>query len=131
MGAMLKGEEKLTIQVKGDGPIGPIVVDANAKGEVRGYVKNPHVHLPSNSLGKLDVRGAVGTTGFINVTKDLGLKEPYRGSAPLISGGSARILHIILPYRSKRLPPSVWGFWSTSTIPSLWRVVLSFSCSRV
>ncbi|CAM4517674.1 Hsp33 family molecular chaperone HslO [Paenibacillus macerans] len=86
MGAMLKGEEKLTIQVKGDGPIGPIVVDANAKGEVRGYVKNPHVHLPSNSLGKLDVRGAVGTTGFINVTKDLGLKEPYRGSAPLISG---------------------------------------------
>lgn len=86
MGAMLKGEEKLTIQVKGDGPIGPIVVDANAKGEVRGYVKNPHVHLPSNSLGKLDVRGAVGTTGFINVTKDLGLKEPYRGSVPLISG---------------------------------------------
>ncbi|GJM73897.1 hypothetical protein HMSSN036_61130 [Paenibacillus macerans] len=44
------------------------------------------MHLPSNSLGKLDVRGAVGTTGFINVTKDLGLKEPYRGSAPLISG---------------------------------------------
>lgn len=86
MGAMLKGEEKLTIQVKGDGPIGPIVVDANAKGEVRGYLKNPHVHLPSNSFGKLDVRGAVGTTGFINVTKDLGLKEPYRGSAPLISG---------------------------------------------
>ncbi|MGZ7445682.1 Hsp33 family molecular chaperone HslO [Paenibacillus sp. TH7-28] len=86
MGAMLKGEEKLTIQVKGDGPIGPIVVDANAKGEVRGYVKNPHVHLPSNSQGKLDVRGVVGTTGFINVTKDLGLKEPYRGSVPLISG---------------------------------------------
>lgn len=86
MGAMLKGDEKLTIQVKGDGPIGPIVVDANAKGEVRGYVKNPHVHLPSNSQGKLDVRGVVGTTGFINVTKDLGLKEPYRGSVPLISG---------------------------------------------
>lgn len=86
MGAMLKGNEKLTIQVKGDGPIGSIVADANAKGEVRGYVKEPHVHLPSNSKGKLDVAGAVGTTGFIHVTKDLGLKEPYRGSVPIISG---------------------------------------------
>lgn len=86
MGAMLKGEEKLTIQVQGDGPVGQIVADANAKGEVRGYVKNPHVHLPSNSFGKLDVAGAVGTTGFIHVTKDLGLKEPYRGSVPIVSG---------------------------------------------
>ncbi|MBA9087542.1 molecular chaperone Hsp33 [Fontibacillus solani] len=86
MGAMLKGEEKLTIQVQGDGPVGQIIADANAKGEVRGYVKNPHVQLPSNSLGKLDVAGAVGTTGFIHVTKDLGLKEPYRGSSPIISG---------------------------------------------
>lgn len=86
MGAMLKGEERLTIQIQGDGPVGQIVADANAKGEVRGYVKNPHVHLPSNSLGKLDVAGAVGTTGFIHVTKDLGLKEPYRGSIPIVSG---------------------------------------------
>ncbi|MEK3784797.1 MULTISPECIES: Hsp33 family molecular chaperone HslO [Paenibacillus] len=86
MGAMLKGEEKLTVQVKGDGPIGQVVADANAKGEVRGYVNEPHVHLPSNRLGKLDVAGAVGTTGFINITKDLGLKEPYRGSIPIVSG---------------------------------------------
>lgn len=86
MGAMLKGEEKLTVQVNGDGPVGQIVADANAKGEVRGYVKNPHIHLPSNSKGKLDVAGAVGTTGFIHITKDLGLKEPYRGSIPIISG---------------------------------------------
>lgn len=86
MGSMLKGEEKLTVKVKGDGPVGHIVADANAKGEVRGYVKEPHVHLPSNSKGKLDVAGAVGTTGFLNVTKDLGLKEPYHGSVPLISG---------------------------------------------
>ncbi|GGA50846.1 Hsp33 family molecular chaperone HslO [Paenibacillus physcomitrellae] len=86
MGAMLKGNERLTIQVKGDGPLGQIVVDANAKGEVRGYVYEPHVHLPANSLGKLDVAGAVGTTGFVHVTKDLGLKEPYRGSVPIISG---------------------------------------------
>jgi molecular chaperone Hsp33 len=86
MGAMLKGDEKLTVQIKGNGPIGQIVVDANAKGEVRGYVDNPHVHLPPNAAGKLDVAGVVGTDGFLSVTKDLGLKEPYRGSVPLISG---------------------------------------------
>ncbi|HEY2492366.1 MAG TPA: Hsp33 family molecular chaperone HslO [Paenibacillus sp.] len=86
MGAMLKGKEKMNIQVKGDGPIGQIVADANALGEVRGYVANPHVHLPSNSSGKLDVAGAVGTTGFIHVVKDLGMKEPYTGSTPIISG---------------------------------------------
>jgi len=86
MGVMLKGKEKLTIQVKGDGPLGQIVIDANAVGEVRGYVDHPHVHLPSNSQGKLDVAGAVGRTGYLHVTKDLGLKEPYRGSVPIISG---------------------------------------------
>lgn len=86
MGAMLKGEEKLTIQVKGNGPLGQIVADANAKGEVRGYVDHPHVHLPSNAMGKLDVAGAVGTEGFLYVIKDLGLKEPYRGSVPIVSG---------------------------------------------
>lgn len=86
MGAMLKGNEKLNIQVRGDGPIGQIVVDSNAAGEVRGYVDHPHVHLPSNSQGKLDVRGAVGTEGFIHVIKDLGMKEPYRGSIPIVSG---------------------------------------------
>ncbi|HZG55784.1 MAG TPA: Hsp33 family molecular chaperone HslO [Paenibacillus sp.] len=86
MGAMLKGEEKVTIQVKGDGPIGQIVADANAKGDVRAYADHPHAHLPSNRLGKLDVAGVVGTEGFIYVIKDLGLKEPYRGSVPIVSG---------------------------------------------
>lgn len=85
MGAMLKGEERLTIQVKGDGPIGQIVVDADAKGEVRGYVDNPQVDLPLNERGKLDVSGAVGE-GYLHVIKDLGLKEPYRGSIPIVSG---------------------------------------------
>ncbi|WP_150275617.1 Hsp33 family molecular chaperone HslO [Paenibacillus tepidiphilus] len=86
MGAMLKGKEELVITVKGNGPVGRINAEANAFGEVRGYVQNPHVHLPSNSLGKLDVAGAVGTEGFIDVVKDLGLKEPYRGSVPIVSG---------------------------------------------
>lgn len=86
MGAMLKGKEKLTVQIQGGGPIGKIVVDANAEGDVRGYVDNPHVDLPPNAAGKLDVAGAVGVDGSLSVTKDLGLKEPYRGSVPLISG---------------------------------------------
>lgn len=86
MGAMLKGQEKLAIMVKGNGPLGQITAESNALGEVRGYVNNPHVHLPSNSMGKLDVAGAVGTEGFIDVSKDLGMKEPYRGSVPIVSG---------------------------------------------
>lgn len=86
MGAMLKGQERLNINVKGNGPLGQVSAEANALGEVRGYVHHPHVHLPSNSMGKLDVAGAVGTEGFVEVIKDLGLKEPYRGSVPIISG---------------------------------------------
>lgn len=86
LGAMLKGEEHLIVQVKGDGPIGQIVVDANAKGEVRGYVDNPLVDPPLKENGKLDVAAAVGTEGFLYITKDLGLKEPYKGSTPLITG---------------------------------------------
>lgn len=86
MGAMLKGEDRLTVQVKGDGPLGQIVVDANARGEVRGFVTNPHIDFPLNDRGKLDVARAVGREGYVYVTKDLGMKEPYRGSSPIISG---------------------------------------------
>jgi molecular chaperone Hsp33 len=86
MGAMLKGDEELTILVQGGGPIGQVVVDANANGDVRGYVQNPQVDLPLNAIGKLDVAGAVGTDGFLSIIKDLGLKEPYRGNIPLVSG---------------------------------------------
>lgn len=86
MGLNLKGEDTLTLRVLGNGPLGAIVVVANARGEVRGYVQNPHTHLPSKSPGKLDVGGAVGKNGFLYVIKDLGLKEPYTGSVPLVSG---------------------------------------------
>ena len=87
IGAMLKGKERLTVIVRGDGPVGQIIADANATGEVRGYVSNPHVHfLELNEQGKLDVRRVVGTEGSITVTKDLGLKEPYQGTSPIISG---------------------------------------------
>ncbi|WP_413304759.1 Hsp33 family molecular chaperone HslO [Bacillus sp. 1P10SD] len=86
MGAMLKGEDKLTIKINGGGPLGPIVVDSNAKGEVRGYVTNPEVDFESNENGKLDVRRAVGTDGMLAVVKDIGLRDFFSGQVPLVSG---------------------------------------------
>ncbi len=85
MGLMLKGRERLTVQIKGDGPLGSIVVDADSEGNVRGYVDNPHVHLPANAQGKLDVGGAVGS-GMLYVIRDYGLKDVYRGSSELQTG---------------------------------------------
>jgi len=86
MGAMLKGEENLTIKVEGGGPIGLILVDSNAKGQVRGYVSNPHVHFELNEHGKLDVRRAVGTEGTLSVVKDIGLRDYFTGQVPIVSG---------------------------------------------
>lgn len=86
MGSMLKGEEKLTVKIEGDGPLGAILVDTNAKGDVRGYVKNPQVHVDLNEDGKLDVRKAVGTSGFLSVVKDMGKGDFFTGQVPLVSG---------------------------------------------
>lgn len=86
MGAMLKGDQKLTIKISGGGPLGPILVDSNTKGEVRGYVTNPQTHFDLNEHGKLDVRRAVGTDGYLNVIKDIGMRENFTGSVPLVSG---------------------------------------------
>ena len=86
LGATVKGDDRLTIKIQGDGPTGAIVVDANGHGEVKGYLQNPHVSLPLNEKGKLDVRGAVGTQGMFTVIKDLGLKEPFSGQTPIVSG---------------------------------------------
>lgn len=86
MGAMLKGEEKLTIKIEGGGPLGAILVDANAKGEVRGYVSQPQTHLDLNEQGKLDVSKAVGREGMLTIAKDIGMKDYYTGQVPLVSG---------------------------------------------
>ncbi|HDR7205247.1 TPA: redox-regulated molecular chaperone HslO [Bacillus cereus] len=86
MGAMLKGEQKLTIKVEGNGPIGPILVDAHANGDVRGYVMNPHVDFEGTEQGKLRVYQAVGTEGFVTVIKDIGMREPFIGQSPIVSG---------------------------------------------
>lgn len=86
MGAMLKGDNKMTVKIEGGGPIGSILVDSNAKGHVRGYVTNPHVHFDLNQHGKLDVARAVGTNGTLSVVKDLGLREHFSGQTQLVSG---------------------------------------------
>lgn len=85
MGIDLQSKHLLTIRVLGDGPLKSIVAVAESGGNVRGYVGEPHAHLPSKSPGKLNVGEAVGK-GYLHVTKDLGMGEPYTGSVPLISG---------------------------------------------
>jgi len=107
MGAMLKGEkDRLTIRIKGDGPLGGIVVAADSKANVKGYVHNPHVNLPLKPNGKLDVGGAVGRNGYLNVIRDFGLKEPYVGQVPLATGEIAEDLTLYFA-RSEQIPSAV------------------------
>ena len=93
MGALLLGaaalkeaEQLLTIEVRGNGPVGRIICTANGQGEVRGLVSNPQVHAESVRPGKLNVAGVVGTGGYLSVTKNLGMREPYRGMTELQTG---------------------------------------------
>ncbi len=86
MGWMLKNENKLTVKLEGDGPIGAVIADSDAHGGVRGYVLNPHVDFESNAQGKLDVKRAVGTNGTLSVVKDLGMKNNFTGQVPIVSG---------------------------------------------
>ncbi|MCD8352937.1 MAG: Hsp33 family molecular chaperone HslO [Clostridiales bacterium] len=87
MGNQMKSaDNSVTIQIRGGGPIGQITCVAGADGYVRGCVSDPRVYLPPKEDGKLDVGGAVGTDGSLTVIKDLGMKEPYVGSVPLVSG---------------------------------------------
>ena len=85
MGVMLKGEDD-SVRINGGGPAGSVIAVSDSSGNVRGYVMDPHVELPLNEKGKLDVGGAVGKDGFISVIKDVGLKEPSVGQVPLVSG---------------------------------------------
>ncbi|MBM6940742.1 Hsp33 family molecular chaperone HslO [Limosilactobacillus coleohominis] len=83
----LQGEAGMTVKIQGNGPVGFIVADGTAQGTVKGYVHNPHVNLPLNSKGKIDVAGAVGTQGTLSVTKMTpGDKTPYTGEVNLVSG---------------------------------------------
>ena len=87
MGNMQKVENgSMTLQIKGDGPIGTIVCVSDPIGNVRGYVYEPNVPLVEKYPGKLDVGATVGTDGMLTVIRDLQMKEPYVGSVPLVSG---------------------------------------------
>lgn len=106
LGAMLKGEEKLTIKIEGGGPLGAIVVDANASGEVRGYVINPQTHIDLNDEGKLDVSGVVGKDGMLTIAKDLGMQEYFTSQVPLQSGEIGEDFTYYLA-TSEQIPSSV------------------------
>lgn len=87
MGVMLKGEkDTVTIRMNGGGETGSLIAVSDSMGNVKSYVANPVVELELNQYGKLDVKGAIGTDGVLQVTKDLGLKDPYIGQIPIVSG---------------------------------------------
>lgn len=88
MGAMLKGEEALTIKIDGNGPIGNVIVDSDSKGNVRGYVDHPHVHFSKRS--SLDDVTTLGYNGYIDVIKDLKLKDLYSSTIPIETGDLAK-----------------------------------------
>ena len=87
MGSVLKGKDhSITLRLNGGGPSGSVIAVSDSMGNVRGYVGQSVVEIPLNEKGKLDVAGAVGKDGFLTVIKDLGMKEPYVGRTPIVSG---------------------------------------------
>lgn len=106
MGSMMKGENDiLTLQIQCGGPIGGLTVTADHLARVKGYVKEANVILPPNAQGKLDVSGALGP-GFLNVIRDIGMKEPYNGQTHLVSGEIAEDLTYYFA-TSEQIPSSV------------------------
>ncbi|MEB3358994.1 MAG: Hsp33 family molecular chaperone HslO [Synechococcales bacterium] len=84
--SMKRPESRVNIRVRGNGPLGGILIDAGLDGTVRGYVDNPHIELPPNPMGKLDVGGAVGSEGYLYVVRDVGYGYPYSSTVELVSG---------------------------------------------
>ena len=106
MADMLKGpRDLLTLQIDGDGPMQGLVVTADNKGNVKGYVKNPSVILPPNAQGHLNVGGAIGA-GTLTVIRDMNLKDPYIGQIPLVTGEIAEDLTAYYA-QSEQIPSSV------------------------
>ncbi len=108
MGYMLKGkDDSITLRIDADGQTGQLVAVADSMGNVKSYVNNPVVEIPLNSIGKLDVSGAVGKNGTLSVVKDMGMREPYVGVIPLVSGEIAE--DIANYYASSEQIPTVCG----------------------
>ena len=108
IGYSLKGDDdSVTVRMDGGGATGALIAVADSHGNVRSYVSNPVVEIPLNSYGKLDVAGAVGKDGTLSVIKDLGLKEPYSGTIPIVSGEIAE--DIAAYFASSEQIPTVCG----------------------
>jgi molecular chaperone Hsp33 len=105
MGALLKTGQRVALRFEGNGPLKKIMVEADCDGSVRGYVGEPQVHLRRPD-GALDVANALGRAGFLTVAKDLGLKEPYRGTVQLYSSAIAADLALYL-VESEQIPSAV------------------------
>ena len=105
MGALLKTGQRTALRFEGNGPLKKIIVEADSDGSVRGYVGDPQVQL-LRADGALDVAGALGRAGFLTVAKDLGLKEPYRGTTQLFSSEIAQDLALYLA-ESEQIPSAV------------------------
>ena len=110
LGSGLKELDRLTVQIVCDGPVGGITAEANAKGEVRGYVREPQADAPLNARGKFDVSAVVGS-GMFYVTYESGFelglyKEPYRGSVPIVSGEIGEDFAYYLA-KSEQIPSAV------------------------
>ncbi len=108
MSAQLKGEkESLTLRLNGKGPAGSVIAVGDSKGNVKGYISNSKIELPSNKYGKLDVGGAVGTDGYLDVLRDSGTGEPYIGRVQIVSGEIAEdVTHY---YATSEQTPTVCG----------------------
>lgn len=106
LGAGLKERQTVMIRVLGDGPLGPMIAEGTADGSLRGYVTNPLTDLPPTPSRKLDVGGAVGRRGTFHVTRNVGLRDPYQSSAPLVSGEIGEDLAAFLR-RSEQVPSVV------------------------
>lgn len=105
MGLLMKGDETVSVQFKGSGPLSNVFAMGWPNGHVKGYVSHPDVHLPANGLGKIDVGGAIGKDGELVVIRDYGLKEPYVGRSKLVSGEVAEDLVHYFAYSEQQ--PSV------------------------
>ena len=103
--ALLKDKDELTVRLLGNGPVGATVVTAKADLTINGYVQNPHIALPPKKDGHIDVAKAVGE-GWLEVTKDQGLKEPYTGQVPIVSGEIAEDFTYYLT-KSEQIPSAV------------------------
>lgn len=105
MGALLKGDQRLAMTLEGNGPLRKIIAETDAKGMVRASINNPIAGLPPKD-NRFDVAGAIGSAGFLQVKKDLGLKEPYHGMVQLVSSEVGEdIAHYLTT--SEQVPSSV------------------------